>query len=278
MSPSQPPATQKVSKPVPVGIDLGTTYSLIAHLDPQGRPVSIPNGLGEVLTPSAVLFEDDEVVVGRQAVKASMLSPDRFADCFKRDMGRDAYHRPIRGQAVPPEVLSAFVLAQLKHDAERRTGPVQQAVITVPAFFDETRRKATQDAGRLAGLEVLDIINEPTAAALAYGYQQGLVQPDQDGFQGGPRRVLVYDLGGGTFDVTILELDGLQFRALATDGDVRLGGRDFDERLVEHIAEQCRQIHGLDPRADPNDAIQLWLEIQDCKHAISQLSLSLIHI
>ena len=272
MSPSQPPAAEKVSKPVPVGIDLGTTYSLIAHLDPQGRPVSIPNGLGEVLTPSAVLFEDDEVVVGRQAVKASMLSPDRFADCFKRDMGRDAYHRPIRGQAVPPEVLSAFVLAQLKHDAERRIGPVQQAVITVPAFFDETRRKATQDAGRLAGLEVLDIINEPTAAALAYGYQQGLVQPGQDGFQGGPRRVLVYDLGGGTFDVTILELDGRQFRALATDGDVRLGGRDFDERLVEHIAEQCRQIHGLDPRADPNDAIQLWLEIQDCKHAISQLS------
>ena len=149
---------------------------------------------------------------------------------------------------------------------------MQQAVITVPAFFDETRRKATQDAGRLAGLEVLDIINEPTAAALAYGYQQGLVQPGQDGYQGGPRRVLVYDLGGGTFDVTILELDGRQFRALATDGDVRLGGRDFDERLVEHIAEQCRQIHGLDPRADPNDAIQLWLEMQDCKHAISQLS------
>ncbi len=173
---------------------------------------------------------------------------------------------------MPPEVLSAFVLAQLKHDAERRIGPVQQAVITVPAFFDETRRKATQDAGRLAGLEVLDIINEPTAAALAYGYQQGLIQPGQDGFQGGPRRVLVYDLGGGTFDVTILELDGRQFRALATDGDVRLGGRDFDERLVEHIAEQYRQIHGLDPRADPNDAIQLWLEIQDCKHAISQLS------
>jgi len=272
MSASHPPTSDQPRKPTPVGIDLGTTYSLIAHLDSQGRPVSIPNGLGEVLTPSAVLFEDEEVVVGRQAVKSSILSPDRFADCFKRDLGRDAYHRPIRGQAVPPEVLSAFVLAQLKQDAERRIGPIQQAVITVPAFFDEVRRKATQDAGRLAGLEVLDIINEPTAAALAYGHQRGFVRPDADSFPGGSRRVLVYDLGGGTFDVTILELDGREFRALATDGDVRLGGRDFDERLVEHIAEQFRQLHGLDPRADPSDAIQLWLEVQDCKHAISQLS------
>ncbi len=263
---------QKQRRPTPVGIDLGTTNSLIAYLDASGRPMSIPNALGEVLTPSAVLFDDDEVVVGRPAIKAAIMAADRFADCFKRDMGRDAYHRTIRGQAVPPEVLSAFVLAQLKRDAERKIGPIEQAVITVPAFFDELRRKATQDAGRLAGLEVLDIINEPTAAALAYGYEQSFLGPDQAGFQGKPRRVLVYDLGGGTFDVTILEIEGRRFRALATDGDVRLGGRDFDDRLVQDVAEQFRQVHGLDPRGNPDDAIQLWLEVQDCKHAISQMS------
>ena len=134
-------------------------------------------------------------------------------------------------------MLSAFVLERLKEDAERRLGPIRQVVITVPAFFDETRRKATQDAGRLAGLEVLDIINEPTAAAVAFGYHRAVLgrrrRPGQ-----AAERLLVYDLGGGTFDVTILEIDGTTFRTLATDGDVRLGGKDFDERLVNYVAEQ----------------------------------------
>jgi molecular chaperone DnaK len=255
-----------------VGIDLGTTFSVIAHLDPFGRPTSIPNGLGEILTPSAVLFDNDDVIVGREAVKGSVLAPDLFADCFKRDMGNDYYHRKLHGTDVPPEVLSALVLRQLKEDAERRLGRVQQAVITVPAFFDESRRKATQDAGRLAGLEVLDIINEPTAAALSFGYQQGLARPDQKAASGPPRRILVYDLGGGTFDVTLLEIEGQQFRAVATDGDVRLGGRDFDERLVEYIAEQFRQTHGMDPRADPQDAMQLWQDAVQAKHTLSQRS------
>ncbi|NLF72350.1 MAG: Hsp70 family protein [Candidatus Anammoximicrobium sp.] len=256
----------------PVGIDLGTTYSVVAHIDAAGRPVTVLNGEGELLTPSAVLCDQNEVVVGRQAVRASALEPDAYAECFKRDIGGDVYHRKIRGVDVPPEVLSALILERLKTDAEKRLGPIRQVVVTVPAFFDELRRKATQDAGRLAGLEVLDIINEPTAAALAYGYHQGFFDPARANANAAPVRVLVYDLGGGTFDVTLLEIAGTQFRALATDGDVRLGGKDFDERLVNHLAEQFLGEHGADPRSEPQDAAQLWLDVQEAKHSLSQRS------
>jgi len=266
------PATDLLSEAahMPVGIDLGTTYSLVAYVDSTGRPVRICNGLGEVLTPSAVLIDEDGITVGREAVRGSVVEPDGFADCFKRDVGSAFFHRRIRGLEVPPEVLSGFVLQQLKRDAERVLGPVREAVVTVPAFFDESRRKATQDAGRLAGLEVLDIINEPTAAALAFGYQKGLLNAADGSFAGGRQRVVVYDLGGGTFDVTIMEIEGSQFRTIATDGDVRLGGKDFDERLVDHIAEQFRSAHGFDPRGEPQDAAQLWLAAQEAKHTLSQ--------
>lgn len=221
----------------PIGIDLGTTYSAIAYLDASGRPITVANDAGDLLTPSAVAFDQDTVLVGKEAVKSAVFEPAVFADCFKRDMGRREFRRPIAGTQVPPEVLSAFILRQLKQEAERRLDcQIREAVITVPAFFDETRRRATQEAGRLAGLKVLDLINEPTAAAIAFGYQRMAVL----GAAGAPRRerVLVYDLGGGTFDVTVLEIDGQSFRALATDGDVQLGGRDFDERLVKYVAEQ----------------------------------------
>ncbi len=255
-----------------VGIDLGTTYSVVAYLDSTGRPATILNGAGELLTPSAVLFDEGDIVVGKEAAKASVVAPDAYADCFKRDMGGIRFRRNVRGIEVPPEVLSAFILERLKQDAERRLGPVRQVVITVPAFFDETRRRATQDAGRLAGLEVLDIINEPTAAALAYGFQHGFFADSSAGHNAGPMRVLVHDLGGGTFDVTILEINGTQFRALATDGDVQLGGKDFDERLVDYLAEKFREAHGVDPRSDPQDAAQLWLDAQQLKHTLSERS------
>lgn len=252
-----------------VGIDLGTTMSVIAYVDPTGRPVSVPNGSGGLLTPSAVLVDGDVMVVGKEAVRGSALTPDLYAECFKRDMGKPAYRRAIYNLPIPPEVLSAFVLEQLKKDAEQRLGPIQQAVITVPAFFDEARRRATQEAGRLAGLEVLDIINEPTAAALAFGYSRGLLGPQVDE-SAPPQRVLVYDLGGGTFDVTLLEISGNRFRALATDGDVLLGGKDFDERLVNCLAERFREAHGVDPRSNVQDGAQLWLEAQDAKHTLSE--------
>jgi len=260
------------AKQPPVGIDLGTTLSVIAYLDPTGRPTSIANNMGDLLTPSAVYVDDDAVIVGKEAVKSSSLAPDRFADCFKRDLGAPFCQRKLHGRDVPPEVLGALVLRQLKRDAERRISGVNKVVITVPAFFDERRRRATQEAGRLAGLDVLDIINEPTAAALAYGYCQGFFNPLQGDAGAKQQRVLVYDLGGGTFDVTILEIDGARFRAVATDGDVWLGGKDCDQRLVDHLANQFVATHGIDPRSDPQDAAQLWLDAQEAKHALSERS------
>lgn len=282
MNTRQPPAPG--GKQPPVGIDLGTTYSVLACLDATGRPVTVVNGQGDLLTPSAVLCDGDDIVVGREAVRSSSLSPDLYAECFKRDMGEASFRQKIRGIDVPPEVLSAFVLDRLKRDAEQRLGPISRVVITVPAFFDATRRKATQEAGRLAGLEVLDIINEPTAAAVVFGYNQGFLDLSRpagapsgtmypwSGSAAGPQRVMVYDLGGGTFDVTILEIEGTRFRALATDGDVRLGGKDFDQRLVDHLAEKFLSVQGVDPRSDPQDAAQLWIEAQEAKQALSERS------
>src|SRR5262245_60238498 len=173
----------------PIGIDLGTTFSVLAYLDADGRPVTLSNSAGQLLTPSALWFEDDAVVVGKEACKNAVLDPQSYAECFKRDMGSGYYRRPIRGQRVHPEVLSAFVIERLRRDAESKLGAVRDAVITVRAFCDELRRKATQDAGQLAGLQVLDITNEPTAAALAFGYEHGLVRTS-----GGaaPMRVLIY--------------------------------------------------------------------------------------
>lgn len=262
-------STTTAERQPPIGIDLGTTYSVIAYLDSYGRPSTIPNDAGDLLTPSAVAFDNETVLVGKEAVKSAVFEPSVFADCFKRDMGRREFHRPVADKQVPPEVLSGFVLRKLKQDAERSLGqPIRQAVITVPAFFDETRRRATQEAGRLAGLEVLDIINEPTAAAVAFGYYRTTLESNTATKK--PERVLVYDLGGGTFDVTILEIDGQTYRALATDGDVQLGGRDFDERLVDHVAERFIAAHKADPRSDPHDAAQLWHDVQEAKHAMSQ--------
>jgi molecular chaperone DnaK len=262
-----PEETCAASRQPAVGIDLGTTFSVVAYLDDSGRPTTVFNQDGEYLTPSALYFDDDGVIVGREAVKSSPLEPQCYVECFKRDMGADVTRKKIRDHQVPPEILSAFILERLKLDAERQLGPVRQVVITVPAFFDETRRRATQEAGALAGLDVLDIINEPTAAALAFGYQHGVGLSDRAGQT--PLRVLVYDLGGGTFDVTILEIAGRQFRTLATDGDVWLGGKDFDQRLVDYCAEQFRATHGLDPRTNLEDAAALWLEAQEVKHALS---------
>ncbi len=164
------------SEPLSIGIDLGTTYCVVAHIDATGRPVSIPNDSGDLLTPSAVLVDEDQIVVGKEAVKASVLHPHAYAECFKRDMGNAVFRRTVCGQKVPPEILSALILDRLRRDAQKRVGPFRKVVITVPAFFDENRRRVTQNAGRLAGLEVMDIINEPTAAALAYGCDRGLVE------------------------------------------------------------------------------------------------------
>src|SRR3954465_8784228 len=194
-----------------VGIDLGTTYSAVATLDDRGQPVTLPNRDGDMLTPSAVLLLDDgSAVVGQAALDVAQEQPDRVATLVKRRMGLESYGRPVAGRDFRPETLSAIILRKLVQDAELRLGPISKAVITVPAYFDDTRRKATHDAGRIAGLDVLDILDEPTAAALAYSVQPPRplhgapppqpMQPDET------RTVLVYDLGGGTFDVTLVRL------------------------------------------------------------------------
>lgn len=248
-----------------VGIDLGTTNSAIAWLDDLERPQTLINAEGDKITPSAVLFEGDEAIVGKEAIKALATEAEHVAQCAKRELGFRFFSRPLGGRNYPPEALQSFVLNKLRVDAASQIGPITQAVITVPAYFDEVRRKATQDAGYIAGLEVLDIINEPTAAAVAFGMQQQFQGTSPTAVQ----RILVYDLGGGTFDVTVLEIEGSEFTALATDGDVKLGGQDWDDRLIDLVAEKFRSQHAADPRLDPNVRGRLWRECEDAKRTLS---------
>jgi molecular chaperone DnaK len=256
------------SQPAPViGIDLGTTFSVVASLERSGMPQTILNAEGDLSTPSAVYFEQDHVVVGKEAVKAAVYEPESVLQHVKREMGKPFCDKPIRGTRLPPEVVQAAILRKLRQDAENRLGIVQDAVITVPAFFNEPRRKATMDAGRLAGLKVLDIINEPTAAAIAYGVQAGFVSASGEAKQA--EKILVYDLGGGTFDVTLMLLEGCEYTAVATDGDVQLGGIDWDRRIVDFVAEHYMEQHGTDPRQDPVSLQMLLQEAEDAKRALS---------
>jgi molecular chaperone DnaK len=253
-----------------IGIDLGTTFSAVAYLDRGGVPQTILNMEGDLSTPSVVYFDETEAVVGKEAVKAAAYEPEAVAQFAKRDMGKPAYARPIRGVQLPPEVIQAAVLQKLKSDAELRLGAVREVVITVPAFFNEPRRKATMDAGRLAGLKVLDIINEPTAAAIAFGVQAGFVSTA--GQTERRETILVYDLGGGTFDVTLMEIEGCTYTAVATDGDVQLGGIDWDRRIVDHVADTFIEQLGTDPREDQSAFQMLLQEAEDAKRALSSRS------
>jgi molecular chaperone DnaK len=258
-----------------VGIDLGTTFSAIATLDDRGQPVTLPNREGEMLTPSAVLIQDGGAVVGQAARDVALEQPDRVATLIKRSMGHPSFGRLVAGREFRPETLSAIILRKLVQDAELRIGPVAKAVITVPAYFDDTRRKATKDAGRIAGLDVLDILDEPTAAALAYSFQPSRagagLAPDQVLPQE-QRTVLVYDLGGGTFDVTLVRLSQRRFESLAIEGDVRLGGKDWDDRLVDHVAGQFQKQFGEDPRSDPQSLAVLSSAAERAKRTLSKLN------
>ncbi|MCD4727063.1 MAG: Hsp70 family protein, partial [Pirellulales bacterium] len=193
-----------MSRQYPVGIDLGTTFSTAAWVDESGRTEIVRNAEGELLTPSAVLFADEELVVGKEARSATTIHPEMVAEWVKRDMGLPYYTRPIHGRKLPPEVIQACILRKLKGDIIRELGRVDRVVITVPAYFDEPRRKGTADAGEMAGLKVLDIVNEPTAAALNFGETLGYLTPGAEPKE--EMTLLVYDLGGGTFDVTLLRL------------------------------------------------------------------------
>jgi molecular chaperone DnaK len=250
-----------------IGIDLGTTFSAVAILDDMGRPQTLHNAEGDKLTPSVVLFEPNNVVVGKEALKAMSTDAEAVAQFAKRDLGFRVYHKVLSGRQYPPEAIQAFVLNKLRNDSRKLIGDFEKVVITVPAYFDEVRRKSTQDAGYMAGFEVMDIINEPTAAAVAFGFQQGFLNPQ--GAAKESRRILVYDLGGGTFDVTVMELRGTDFIALATDGDMHLGGYDWDQRLVDFVAEEFIRKCGMDPRDDPSTAGRLWRDCEDAKRTLS---------
>lgn len=254
-----------------VGIDLGTTYSVVAHLDVYGRPISIPNSAGDVITPSVVFFEDGVPIVGREAVLAAHTQPENVADYVKRDIGNRHFRKLINGEFLPPEVISSYILRKLKVEAERKCGPITAAVVTVPAYFDEPRRKATIDAGRLAGLDILEVINEPTAAAIAYGYQEGFLNPDGSLGAGQKMQVLVYDLGGGTFDVSIIEIDGDQFRVIATDGDVNLGGKEWDHKLLNIIVGRSREHFREDIRDNATSMQDLQTIVEAGKRTLSEL-------
>ena len=251
-----------------VGIDLGTTNSAVAFVDSTGRPETIRNSEGGLSTPSVIFFDRGNPVIGVEAVEAGVEEPERLAMFAKRDVGEQLFRNAICGAKLPPEVLQALILAKLKEDAELKLGELQKAVITVPAFFNEPCRKATQDAGKLAGLEVLDIINEPTAAAICYGVQQGFLSAE--GAASAKERVLVYDLGGGTFDVTVMEIEDRKYHTIATNGDVYLGGIDWDRRVVDFIAESWIEEHGDDPRVDPIAEQLLLRKANQTKHALTQ--------
>lgn len=250
-----------------VGIDLGTTFSVVSVLDDMGRPKTLINAEGDKITPSVMLFEGTNVVVGKEAVKAMGTEMENIAECPKRDLGQRMYHKVLGGRQYPPEALQGWILNKLRVDAQKQIGDFDKVVITVPAYFDEVRRKATQDAGYIAGFDVLDIINEPTAAAVAFGFEQGYLNPDSSA--GERKKILVYDLGGGTFDVTVMEIGGIDYIALATDGDVMLGGKDWDQRLVDYVAEEFIRKCGIDPREDPNATGRLWRDCEDAKRTLS---------
>ena len=222
-----------------IGIDLGTTNSCVAVME-GGEPVVITNSEGARTTPSVVAFtKEGERLVGQIAKRQAITNPERTISSIKRQMGSN-HKVTIDGKDFTPQEISAMLLQKLKKDAESYLGEtVNQAVITVPAYFSDSQRQATKDAGRIAGLEVLRIINEPTAASLAYGL-------DKDD----PHKILVYDLGGGTFDVSILEIGDGVFEVLATNGDTKLGGDDFDDRIVDYIAEVFKKENGIDLKKD----------------------------
>ena len=222
-----------------IGIDLGTTNSCVAVVE-GGKPVVIANAEGERTTPSVVAFtKDGERLVGGAAKRQLATNSGRTISSIKRHMGSD-YRVRIDGKDLTPQEISAMILTKIRRDAESYLGePVTEAVITVPAYFDDSQRKATQDAGRIAGLNVLRIINEPTAAAVAYGLDNEA-----------PQKILVYDLGGGTFDVSVLEIGDGVIEVLATAGDTRLGGDDFDKCVTDYLVEEFKKAEGVDLSGD----------------------------
>ena len=251
-----------------IGIDLGTTNSCVAVME-GNEPVVITNAEGSRTTPSVVAFnKDGERLVGHVAKRQAVANPERTISSIKRQMGTD-YKVDIDGKKYTPQEISAMILTKLKNDAEAYLGQkVTQAVITVPAYFNDSQRQATKDAGKIAGLEVLRIINEPTAASLAYGLDKG----DKN------QKILVYDLGGGTFDVSILEIGDGVFEVLSTNGDTHLGGDDFDNRIMNLLMDDFKSKTGIDLSKDRAAEQRLKDESEKAKIALSQSTTTTINL
>jgi molecular chaperone DnaK (HSP70) len=256
-----------------IGIDLGTTYCAVAVLRETGEPEILPNRDGEDITPSVVLFQEfggsDEPLVGTMAKHSAASSPDDVVQFVKRNMGDPSWRFDSSGGAsYTAEEVSAIILKRLKEDAELALGePVHDAVITVPAYFDDARRTATKHAGKIAGLNVLRVLNEPTAAALSFG-----LDTSAEGI------VLVYDLGGGTFDVTLMRIQNGEFDVLGTDGDRNLGGFDFDNRLIEYLAEKVQSQGGADLLGDTNQVAVLREKAEMAKRSLTTVATTTVHI
>ncbi len=251
-----------------IGIDLGTTNSCVAVME-GGQPTVIPNSEGGRTTPSVVGFKENDRLVGQVAKRQAVANPDKTVISIKREMGTD-YKVNIDGKAYSPEEISAMILTKLKQDAESYLGQkVTQAVITVPAYFNDSQRQATKNAGKIAGLEVLRIINEPTAAALAYG----LDKADRKN-----QKILVYDLGGGTFDVSILEIGDGVFEVLSTNGNTKLGGDDFDDRIIALLVEEFKKENGIDLSTDKLAKQRLKEAAEKAKIELSTLTQTTISL
>lgn len=244
-----------------VGIDLGTTFSAVAYVDDSGKAQIIPNRDGDRTTPSVVLFEDGVPIVGKEAKANSVTDSLNVSQFVKRQMGDKSFHFDTEsGESFSAEDISAIILKKLKSDAEAFLGKeISEAVITVPAYFSDAQRKATQDAGKIAGINVTAIINEPTAAALSYGLSK-------ENFQG---NILVYDLGGGTFDVTVMSITPESIKVLATLGDKNLGGFDFDNLIVDYASREFLKQTGADINDDDNAMQDLREKAESAKKALS---------
>src|SRR3954452_15063108 len=273
-----------------VGIDLGTTNSVVAATMEGGRAEGIPNAEGSRTTPSVVAFtEDSQRLVGQVAKRQMILNPENTIYSIKRFIGRkwqevegeakmvsykvvkgpnDAVRIEVRGKQYSPEEISAIILRKLAEDGAKGLGEkVNEAVITVPAYFNDAQRQATKDAGRIAGLDVLRIINEPTAAALAYGLDKK-----------GNETVLVFDLGGGTFDVSLLDVGDGVVEVRSTAGDTHLGGDDFDRRIVDHLADEFQRDTGIDLRPDPQALQRLFEAAEKAKVELSSVTQTTINL
>jgi len=250
-----------------VGIDLGTTYSSLAYVDAQGLPRIVSDSGGQAVMPSVVFFDEDDIIVGEMALGQAKLRADRVVQFIKVQMG-DMWRQEVAGRVHTPESISAIILGQLIKEAEPQIGPIRSAVVTVPAYFTEKRRRATQQAGEIAGLEVIGTLNEPMAATLAYG----LHRLDRQ------QQVVVYDLGGGTFDVTVVRISPGALEELATTGNRQLGGRDWDQALIDFVADDFQKAQGSDVRDLPQAMQDLQLECEQAKRRLGRMGQTSIRL